>query len=248
LRSLFAILAMMTALFFVIPHGEAIEKGSTFPAQKTNETVTGFSNEINLQNVSGISKDTSKKIVVSGIGENRAEELRTYHWRGNRYTKFLADKWENPEFTAQKNIAVSASGSANIQGLGWNSLTRNHDVGSGSTLGRWEDLENLRVTYYTLGTQNLFFPKTPYSLSFPNRSGFANLTVSRKDDSLFSLTPAPNVPVTLDIAIKRSTSTNKLSDASTSFTPFQIEIEPATEKLFRKFWDSIDPKLQKNPS
>lgn len=116
-RSLFSILVMMTGLFFVIPHGEAIEKNSTFTTPDGNETLSGFSNEINLQHVSGIKEDTSKKIVVSGIDENLAEELRTYYWRGNRYTEFRAGKWEKPGYASQQNITVSRLGNANIQSL-----------------------------------------------------------------------------------------------------------------------------------
>ncbi len=247
-RSLFAILIMMAGLFFIIPHGEAIERNSTFTTQKPTETRSGFGNEINLQNVAGIKKDLSKKIVVGNLNANQAEFLKTYYWRGDRYTEFHGNKWEKPGFIAQKNIVISPTGIANIHGGKWNRENQNYDAGSGMTLTESEILDTYRVTYYTTGTKNLFFPKTPENFNFIDRSIHTNLYVTQNDNSLYSISPSPNEPIILDISIKRSKNTNQLIDAHSTFVPFQIRIDSETEALFQTFWDSIDPKLRNSPS
>ncbi len=109
-------------------------------------------------------------------------------------------------------------------------------------------LEKYRITYHTIGVGNLFFPKTPEAINFSNFHENLSLQQGRKDSSLLSIAPKLSTPITLDVYLKRSTNQNILVDSTNTFVPFKIRIHPETEKLFKKFWDDIDPKLQKNPA
>ena len=92
--TLSVILSMTVGLFFLLPHGEAVEQNANFIGTPPQETLSGFSNEINLKNIAEIKKDPSKKIVIENINKNQADELRTYYWKGDRYVQFLRNKWE----------------------------------------------------------------------------------------------------------------------------------------------------------
>lgn len=109
-------------------------------------------------------------------------------------------------------------------------------------------LEKYRITYHTIGVGNLFFPKTPEAINFSNFHENLSLQQGQKDSSLISITPKLTTPLTVDVFLKRSTGRNVFVDSTEAFVPFKIRIPPETEQLFKKFWDGIDPKLQKNPA
>jgi hypothetical protein len=109
-------------------------------------------------------------------------------------------------------------------------------------------LEKYRITYHTIGVGNLFFPKSPEAINFTDFHENLSLQQGRKDSSLISIVPKLSTPLTLDVYLKRSTDQNILVDSTATFVPFKTRIHPETEKLFKKFWDSIEPKLQKNPA
>lgn len=230
----------------MLPHGEAVEQNSNFNAPKQQDTLSGFSNEINLKNVAGIKKDPSKKIVIENIDEHQADEFRIYYWKGDRYVQFIGNKWEKPGYEGAKNLAIPRSGLMEVGGNAWNPSTLEYESGTGGIKSA-DVLEKYRVTYYTLGNGNLFFPKTPEAFAFSNFLGTLNVSQAQKDNSLFSIAPILHTPLTLDVYLKRSRSINMFVDSQVEFVPFNIRIAPETERLFKKFWDGIDPNLQKNP-
>lgn len=111
-----------------------------------------------------------------------------------------------------------------------------------------DTLEKWRITYYTLGIPSCFFPKIPEGFRLQDEARYASVEFSKNDHSLYQVGQPSQVPVSLDVYLRYSKSREQNIDAPVVFTPFRKNITPETEKLFQKFWDSLDPSLQKSPT
>lgn len=239
---LVSILFMMGVLFFILPHGEAREATNSTSPSLGNQTISGFSSEINLKNVANIKKDVSKKIVISDVTEEQSEAFKSSYWRGNRFTVFRDNKWENSGYETRNTIRVGTGGVMRTNTGVWNASTLTYPLPSLDTIEKW------RITYYTLGIPQLFFPKIPEGFRLQGEALYTSVELSKNDHSLYQISQPSQNPVSLDIYLRHSKNREQSIDVPVAFTPFRSHITPETEKLFQKFWDSLDPNLQKNPT
>lgn len=143
LRTVSLLFVGTAAFFVVLPHGEQ-DGGLSAALRNVGDaaaSVSGYSGELSLSDVSAVKKDPTRKIVMSGFPDRWIPKLRGAYWRGERFSNFVSGRWVRSGDEASL-LAVSASG-------------------SGATV---------RMSYSDPGSRTLFFPWIPGSATMSDRS------------------------------------------------------------------------------
>lgn len=135
LKVYLSVLLLMGIFFFLLPHGSATESPSFGWDRGFNSFVSGFNEEISLENIRNIKEDRSKILVVENISESDIETLWIEYFRWVRYNYFTGQKW-NSDFANRP--------------FGFDNLERDADV-------------SLQINYYPWG-RYIFLPAAPVSI------------------------------------------------------------------------------------
>jgi len=132
-----SIVVSMAILFFLLPHGNASES-RTFFWNSTNEWfVSGFNEEISLENIQNIKEDRRKIIVVEDITPDQVNALWLEYFRGKRYNYFDGTRWgdtfENSIYRYEPSLET--------------------------------DTIKLNIKYYLNGSRYLYLPASPVTIS-----------------------------------------------------------------------------------
>jgi hypothetical protein len=84
----------MLLLFILLPHGNASQSNTNIGSRNNQSYVSGFNEEISLENIKNIKEDRRKVIVVESIQLSEVESLGLLYFRGRRYNFFDGTKWE----------------------------------------------------------------------------------------------------------------------------------------------------------
>lgn len=136
----FFILTFFIFLFFIIlPHWNKVESDNSIWNNKNEWTISGFNEEISLENVQKIMEDSRKVIVIENITKEDVLNIGLRYFRGMRSNYFDWSKWI-PNFEDKRIIFQN---DINID----------------------EKYEELKIKYYLNWSKNIFLPSTPLSIN-----------------------------------------------------------------------------------
>ncbi len=118
------------ALFFVLPHGDRAKDTSLIEKQE-DVMKTGFSEEVNLNDMLSIMQDFGKQFVVENANSRDIPYFHDLYWRGMRFTEFKEGTWHKPKINDTRYDTINDTSIPTKQ---------------------------LRVRYYPEGERNIFIP------------------------------------------------------------------------------------------
>jgi hypothetical protein len=136
LKTSWIIIWLMFVFFFILPHGNAIEDRTTFANVQNEWKVTGFNDEINLENIANIREDTRKVIVIENVNQTDINNLWIEYFRWKRFNIFDGKKWYD-NFPRKASYLTQKQQDKNIQ---------------------------LNIKYFLNWGKSLFLPASPLSI------------------------------------------------------------------------------------
>jgi len=127
----------MWLLFILLPHGNASESRTFFWNSDNEWFVSGFNEEISLENIQNIKEDRRKIIVVEDVDSDDVARLWLEYFRGKRYNYFDGVRWDD-------TFA--------------NDMYRYEESNEERTI-------TLNIKYYLNGSRYLYLPASPVSIA-----------------------------------------------------------------------------------
>lgn len=220
-KTFFLVLFWIIIFYFLLPHW-AESKNNWWLRQSQTGQSSGFSDEVNLQNVSAISLDESKIFVVSNISQSDVVKLGLKYFRWARLNIFNWDSW-------------SSSFKADLR-----QFIKNNKQNSKT---------NLEITYFPKSWKNIFIPWTVLNIdwyknyNYYNSYNYFNIwndnTILKTDNQITN-------NLTLDFDFKTD-NWWKILDNVTKINDFDIVLNEKTLSEFQKYFESIPNNIISSP-
>lgn len=219
IKIIFILIILMFWFFFILPHWNKIESKTDIFFNNNEWNISGFNEDITLDNLWDIAQDNTKVIVVEWVNESDIEKLWLDYFRWKRFDYFNWKKWL---WTFDKNYTVFN-----------NSINQNNDN---------LVIESLKIQFELNGWKNIFLPAYPYKINSTTQR-----IISRDwDETTLELTRGINESFWLEVDFLTSNGW-EIIDSWRSSLDISNDIYPDIDSLFEEYFAKIPDEYKDSP-
>ncbi len=206
----FIIILFMFVFYFILPHGNKVEDQSEIFFNNSEWSVSGFNDNITLDNIDDISQDNSKVIIIENITPQEVDSLWIKYFRGKRFNYFNGEKWV---YTLANQ---------------YNKFQNSPEIVNENI-----SQKTLKIKFELNGGKNVFFPAKPINIE-----GKIDDFVSRNRD-LTTLELPRGVNETFWLDVNFLIQNWKIIDNQPQQLFVTNEISPQIDELFEEYFSKI---------